>query len=69
MFIDKVGAVATVNSSVTIINSIGDIFGVAKDANTKAKVIQYRKAAMAKRPYQRVLDQAILTATRGGKPQ
>ena len=69
MFIDKVGPVATVNSSVTIINAIGDIFGVAKDADTKAKVIRYRKAAMAKRPYQRVLDQAILTATRGGKPQ
>ena len=69
MFIDRVGPVATVNSSVTIINAIGDIFGVAKDADTKANVIRYRQRNISKRPYQRVLDQAILTATRGGKPQ
>ena len=69
MFIDQTGKGAiTVNSSVTIVNAIGDTFGVAREANTKAKVIEYRKAQQAKRPWQRVLDQAILTANKGGTP-
>ena len=69
MFLDNTGKGAvTINSSVTIVNGIGDIMGVAREANTKAKVIEYRKAAQAKRPWQRVLDQAILTANKGGTP-
>jgi hypothetical protein len=69
LFLDNTGKGAiSVNSSVTIVNGIGDIMGVAREANTKAKVIQYRKAAQAKRPWQRVLDQAILAANKGGNP-
>ena len=66
MFIDQTGKGAvTVNSSVTIVNGIGDVFGVAREANTKAKVIEYRKAAQAKRPWQNVLDRAIIDANKG----
>lgn len=69
MFIDRVGAVASPTSSITIVNAIGDIFGVARDAETKTNVIRYRKRNLAKRPYQRVLDQAILSANKGSTPQ
>ena len=69
LLLDNTGKGAiSVNSSVTIVNGIGDIMGVAREANTKAKVIEYRKAAQAKRPWQRVLDQAILAANKGGNP-
>lgn len=57
------------NASITIINPIGDIFGVAREAQTTQKVMQYRRAAMAKRPWQSVLDRAVQVANKGGKPQ
>lgn len=68
ILINKVGKQASELSSITMISPIGDIFGVSKDANTKANVIKWRKNANAGKPWQRILDRAILTANRGGKP-
>lgn len=67
-FIDNTGRRVTGASSVTIRNNIGDIFGVAREAKTKEKVTQYRLAAQAKRPWQNVLNAAIMKATRGQIP-
>jgi hypothetical protein len=55
-------------SSVTIKNNIGDIFGVAREAQTKKNVFRYRLLAMAKRPWQNVLDRAIIVTNNGGRP-
>lgn len=55
-------------SSVTIVNGIGDIFGVAREANVRQSVINFRRAQQARRPWQNVLDQAILTANKGQLP-
>lgn len=68
LLINKVGKVASTESSITMISPIGDIYGVSRDARTKANVIKFRKNANAGKPWQRILDQAILTANRGGKP-
>lgn len=67
-FIDNTGRRVTGASSVTIRNNIGDIFGVAREARTKENVTRYRQAAQAKRPWQNVLDTAIIKATRGEIP-
>lgn len=67
-FIDNTGRRVTGASSVTIRNNIGDIFGVAREARTKDNVTNYRRAAQAKRPWQSVLDAAIIKATRGQIP-
>ena len=66
--IDQIGTVASVNSSITIVSPIGDIFGVAKDAKTKQNVIRFRRVANQLKPWQRILDQALLVTNRGGKP-
>ena len=68
LFIDQVGARTSVNSSVTIVNQIGDIHGISTEARVKARVISIRKAAIAVRPWQNVLDQALLVTNRGGRP-
>lgn len=69
LFIDDTGVgQVRPTSSVTIINSIGDIFGISREANVRQSVINFRRAQQARRPWQNVLDQAILTANRGGKP-
>lgn len=68
MFINKVGKVAGTESSITLVSPIGDIYGVARDAATKSNVVRFRKNANAMKPWQRILDRAILTANSGGKP-
>jgi hypothetical protein len=68
LFIDQIGTKASITSSVTIVAPIGDIFGVAKDAKTKQNVIKFRKVANQLKPWQRILDQALLVTNRGGKP-
>ncbi len=68
LFIDQIGTRASITSSVTIVSPIGDIFGVAKDAKTKQNVIKFRKVANQIKPWQRILDQALLVTNRGGKP-
>lgn len=45
--------------SITIVNPIGDIMGVATDANTKARVIRKRMDMIASRPYERILRRSI----------
>jgi len=68
LFIDQVGGRTTANSSVTIINSIGNIHGISTEARVREKVLSNRKAAIKARPWQNVLDQALLVTNRGGKP-
>lgn len=68
IFVDRIGTKASINSSVTIISPIGDIFGIAKDAKTKANVIRFRRVANQLKPWQRILDQAVLVTNRGGRP-
>lgn len=68
LFIDQVGARTTRNSAVTIINQIGDMHGISTEARTKMLVINARKAAIKARPWQNVLDQALLVTNRGGRP-
>lgn len=68
LLVDKIGTKASAESSVTIISPIGDIFGVARDAKTKQNVINFRRVANQLKPWQRILDQAVLVSNRGGKP-
>ena len=69
VIIDNIGTRATTMSSITIKNPIGDIFGVAREAKTKANVIRYRQVANSKKPWDKILNQALLVSNRGGKPQ
>lgn len=68
LFIDQVGARTTRNSAVTIVNRIGDVHGISTEARVKALVITTRQAAIKARPWQNVLDQALLVTNRGGRP-
>lgn len=65
--VNAIGSSVTSNSAITIRNPIGDIFGVAREARTKANVIAFRQRAVEIRNYQQVLDRAILKATKGGR--
>jgi hypothetical protein len=67
-FTNGVGAVASTSSFVVIANAIGDINGIAADARTRAKVLQFRQTAHRLRPMQKLIDQACLTANRGQRP-
>lgn len=51
--------------SITIVNPIGDIMGVATDANTKTRVIIKRMNMIASRPYERILRRSISEFTAG----
>lgn len=68
VLIDRIGSAASANSSVTILSPIGNIYGVARDAKTKQHVIRFRNVANQIKPWQRILDQALLVSNRGGKP-
>lgn len=59
----------TRDSSVTITNTLGNIFGIANELRIKAKVVEYRNAAIAKRPWQKLLEQACLISNAGGRPR
>jgi len=51
--------------SITIVNPIGDIMGVATDANTKTRVIIKRMNQIASRPYEKILRRSISEFTSG----
>lgn len=68
LFIDQVGARTTRNSAVTIVNQVGDIHGISTEARVKSLVLSARQAAIKARPWQNVLDQALLVTNRGGRP-
>jgi hypothetical protein len=68
VFHNGVGAVTTTQSYVEIINRIGDINGIATEVRSREKVIGYRKSQIARRPWQRFIDQACLAASRGQRP-
>lgn len=53
------GFVFNKNARATIINPYGNINGVAADAATREKVIQYRMDQIASRPYQRYINDAM----------
>lgn len=68
LFIDRSAGVSSRNASVTIVNPIGDIFGIAREAKTKEQVIRFRNVANAAKPWDRILRNALLVANRGGRP-
>jgi hypothetical protein len=68
LFIDQVGAKAGPSSAVTIVNQIGDTHSISTEARVKARVISSRRAAIRARPWQQVLNQALLVTNRGGRP-
>lgn len=68
LLIDRIGAVGTPTSSVTIVNPIGDIFGIARLSKTKENVINFRNRANAIKPWEKILTNALLVTNRGGKP-
>lgn len=53
------GFIFNQHARATIINPYGNINGVAAEAATRAKVIQYRSDQIASRPYKRYVNDAI----------
>jgi hypothetical protein len=53
--------------SISIINFMGDVLGVATEAATKANVIKFRMKQIARRPYDSIIRDGIRQFNAGSK--